>query len=316
MLAIFNVVFPIFALIFLGYLCRKRNILSVNAASELNRFVIYLGLPALLFDSIARLTPADFSNLRFIAVFAIGIAAVFVLTAWIKYRQGAAAGDIIIDSLGTSYANVGFIGIPLCLLAFGRDGMPPAVIAMVMTACLLFAIAIVLLEICLHAEKHIGRSLLKTGKSLIRNPILIAPILGSLVAASGYVLPTGVQQLFKLLGAAASPCALVSLGLFLAQPIEHKQTGSVSLLVGFKLLLHPAITALFAYWILPLPKMWADTALLLSAMPIGTGPFMLAELYRREAALMSRAILISTTTSLVTISLILAWIAHQGVSSA
>src|SRR5450830_1456141 len=134
MLAIFNVVFPVFALIFLGYLCRKRNILSVNAASELNRFVIYLGLPALLFDSIARLTPADFSNLRFIAVFAIGIAAVFLLTVWIKYRQGAAAADIIVDSLGTSYANVGFIGIPLCLLAFGRDGMPPAVIAMVMTA--------------------------------------------------------------------------------------------------------------------------------------------------------------------------------------
>ncbi len=311
MLAIFNVVFPVFALIFLGFLCRKRNILSVNAASELNRFVIYLGLPALLFDSIARLTPADFSNLRFIAVFAIGIVAVFLLTAWIKWRQGAVAGDIIIDSLSASYANVGFLGIPLCLLSFGHDSMPPAVIAMIMTACLLFAVAIVLLEICLHADKHIGRSLLNTGNSLIRNPILIAPILGAIVAASGYALPSGVQQLFKLLGAAASPCALVSLGLFLAQPIARKDgNGSVAMLVGFKLLLHPALTALLAYWILPLPKLWADTALLLAATPIGTGPFMLAELYQREAALMSRAILISTCLSLISISLILAWIAR------
>src|SRR5450830_1225079 len=311
MLAIFNVVFPVFALIFLGFLCRKRNILSVNAASELNRFVIYLGLPALLFDSIARLTPADFSNLRFIAVFAIGIVAVFLLTAWIKWRQGAVAGDIIIDSLSASYANVGFLGIPLCLLSFGHDSMPPAVIAMIMTACLLFAVAIVLLEICLHADKHIGRSLLNTGNSLIRNPILIAPILGAIVAASGYALPSGVQQLFKLLGAAASPCALVSLGLFLAQPIARKDgNGSVAMLVGFKLLLHTALTALLAYWILPLPKMWADTAQLLTATPIGTGPFMLAELYQREAALMSRAILISTCLSLISISLILAWIAR------
>jgi predicted permease len=319
MLAIFNIVFPVFALIFLGFLCRKRDILSVNAASELNRFVIYLGLPALLFDSIARLTPADFSNLRFIAVFAIGIVTVFLLTAWIKWRQGAVAGDIIIDSLSASYANVGFLGIPLCLLSFGHDSMPPAVIAMIMTACLLFAGAIVLLEICLHADKHIGRSLLNTGNSLIRNPILIAPILGGLVAASGYVLPSGVQQLFKLLGAAASPCALVSLGLFLAQPVRRNHANSsdsnhtnssLAMLVGFKLLLHPAITALFAYWILPLPKLWADTALLLAATPIGTGPFMLAELYQREAALMSRAILISTCLSLLSIALILAWIAH------
>jgi len=311
MLAIFNVVFPVFALIFLGFICRKRAILSVNAASELNRFVIYLGLPALLFDSIARLTPADFSNLRFIAVFGIGIVAVFLLTTWIRWRQGAVAGDIIIDSLSASYANVGFLGIPLCLLSFGHAGMPPAVIAMIMTACLLFALAIVLLEICLHADKHIGRSLYNTGRSLIRNPILIAPILGALVAASGYTLPGGVQQLFKLLGAAASPCALVSLGLFLAQPIARQDSqGSVTMLVGFKLLLHPAITAILAYWILPLPKLWADIALLLAATPIGTGPFMLAELYQREAALMSRAILISTTLSLVTISLILAWIAH------
>lgn len=310
MLAIFNVVFPIFALIYLGYVCRTRAILSVNAASELNRFVIYLGLPALLFDSIARLTPADFSNLRFIVVFAAGILPVFFLTALIRYRQGAVAGDIIIDSLGASYANTGFVGIPVCLLAFGHNGMPPAVIATILTACLLFAVAIVLLEICLHADRHIGRSLSNTGKSLLRNPVLIAPICGGLVAANGWAPPDGVQQLFRLLGAAASPCALVSLGLFLAQPVRDRHAGPVHLLVGFKLLLHPFITAVLAYWILPLPKLWADTALLLSAMPIGTGPFMLAELYQREAASMSRAILVSTVMSLGTITLILAWIAH------
>lgn len=312
MLAIFNVVFPIFALIFLGYLCRKRNILSINAASELNRFVIYLGLPALLFNAISGLKPADFANLRFVVVFAIGIVAVFVLTAWIRKRQGAATGDIIIDSLGTSYANVGFIGIPLCMLAFGNEGVPPSVIAMVMTACLLFAAAIIFLEISLHAERHIGRTLKKVAASLLRNPIMIASLLGAIVAASGRSLPVSLSHLFTLLGAAASPCALVSLGLFLAQPLKGKQADTVNLLVGFKLLVHPAITAILAYWILPLPRLWADTALLLSALPIGTGPFMLAELYQREAAAMSRAILISTTGSLLTISLILAWFAHRG----
>ncbi|EJM97455.1 AEC family transporter [Herbaspirillum sp. YR522] len=311
MIAIFNIVFPIFSLILLGWSCRRRKILSDNAASELNRFVIYLGLPALLFDSMSRLSAADFANLRFIAVFAAGVAIVFVLTAWIRIRQQAAAPDVIIDSLGTSYANVGFIGIPLSYLAFGTDGLPPAVIAMVMTACLLFAVAIVLLETCLHVQAGVLRTIGKVGRSLVRNPIMIAPLAGIVVALSGLALPSGVQQLFKILGAAASPCALVSLGLFLAQPPRHGASAPVGLLVAFKLLLQPAITAILAYWVLPLPRLWADSAILLAAMPIGTGPFMLAELYQREVAGMSRAILISTTLSLPTIALILAWIAHR-----
>jgi len=311
MLAIFNIVFPIFSLIFLGWGCRKRNILSAGAASELNRFVIWLALPALLFDSMSRLTAADFANLRFIAVFGIGVAVVFLVTAWLRTRQRAAAPDVIIDSLGSSYANVGFIGIPLCYLAFGHDGLPPSVIAMVMTACLLFAVAIVLLETCLHAQAGLGQTVAKVGRSLLRNPIMIAPVAGIAVALSGAHIPSGVQQLFKILGAAASPCALVSLGLFLAQPVAQRAQASVSLLVAFKLLLQPAVTAVLAYWILPLPRVWADSAVLLAAMPIGTGPFMLAELYQREVTVMSRAILISTTLSLPTIALILAWIAHH-----
>ncbi|MCA1327038.1 AEC family transporter [Herbaspirillum sp. alder98] len=311
MIAIFNIVFPIFSLIFLGWFCRRRKILSNSAASELNRFVIYLGLPALLFDSMSRLSASDFANLRFIAVFAAGVVIVFLLTAWIRIRQKAAAPDVIIDSLGTSYANVGFIGIPLCYLAFGADGLPPSVIAMVMTACLLFAVAIVLLETCLHAQAGVLGTVRKVGRSLLRNPIMIAPLAGIAVALSGLALPSGVQQLFKILGGAASPCALVSLGLFLAQPPREGASAPVGLLVAFKLLLQPAITAILAYWVLPLPRLWADSAVLLSAMPIGTGPFMLAELYQREVAGMSRAILISTTLSLPTIALILAWIAHR-----
>ncbi|EOA04684.1 MULTISPECIES: AEC family transporter [Herbaspirillum] len=311
MLAIFNIVFPIFSLIFLGWICRRRNILSAGAASELNRFVIWLALPALLFDSMSRLTAADFANLRFIGVFAAGVALVFLLTAWLRLRQKAAAADVIIDSLGSSYANVGFIGIPLCYLAFGRDGLPPSVIAMMMTACLLFAVAIVLLETCLHAQAGLGQTVLKVGRSLLRNPIMIAPVAGIAVALSGATIPSGVQQLFKILGGAASPCALVSLGLFLAQPVQRGEGAPVWLLVAFKLLLQPAVTAVLAYWILPLPRVWADSAVLLAAMPIGTGPFMLAELYQREVTAMSRAILISTTLSLPTIAVILAWIAHH-----
>ncbi|WP_200878876.1 hypothetical protein [Caballeronia sordidicola] len=55
-----------------------------------------------------------------------------------------------------------------------------------------------------------------------------------------------------------------------------------------------------------LPALWAKTAVILSALPTGTGPFMLAEFYKREAAVTSSTILFSTVISLVTVTACLA----------
>jgi predicted permease len=46
----------------------------------------------------------------------------------------------------------------------------------------------------------------------------------------------------------------------------------------------------------------------MSALPIGTGPFMLAAMYGRDARVTSRAILVSTVASVLTVSLLVAWI--------
>ncbi len=82
---------------------------------------------------------------------------------------------------------------------------------------------------------------------------------------------------------------------------------AVGRLVGLKLVFQPAITAFLAFRVFDLPAIWAHSALLLSALPIGTGPFMLAQLYGREATVASRAILMSTVLSVVTVSLLIGW---------
>ncbi|WP_296253135.1 AEC family transporter [Pseudomonas sp. UBA4194] len=309
MLAIFNVAFPVFGLILIGFVCRRRNILGPNASTELNRFVIYLGLPSLLFEAMARLGSVEALNLGYILSFALGMAVVFLLTLWLRLRHDAHFIDATVDALGAAYPNAGFLGIPLCLLTFGQQAIAPGVIGVLMTACVLFAIAIIMIETSRQTEKHLGRTLAKVGGSLLRNPIMVAPVLGSLVAWSGVALPTGVQQLFNFLGGAAGPCALVSIGLFLAATESRRADNhTLWMLVAMKLLLQPALTAVLAFWVFDMPPMWAWSALLLSALPIGNGPFMLAALFGREADTMSRAILVSTLLSLVTVSLILAWI--------
>ena len=50
MSAIVNVVLPIFGLILAGYVCRRSGRLGETASNELSRFVVWLALPALLFN--------------------------------------------------------------------------------------------------------------------------------------------------------------------------------------------------------------------------------------------------------------------------
>jgi predicted permease len=168
--------------------------------------------------------------------------------------------------------------------------------------------------------------LLKAGASLARNPLLIAPALGLVVALARGTLPSALIRFTSLLGAAASPCALVTIGLFLAQsrgragdqsqsepaPPPTCGRGRVILgIVALKMWLQPLITGALVFGVFHLPRLWSNAALLLSALPIGTGPFMLAKLYDREAAVTSRAILLSTLLSVITISLVVGWIGHN-----
>ncbi len=306
--AIVNATLPVFALILVGYLAAWRGIMSERETDALNRFVVYMALPALLFQAMVKVSFAELLNINFLASFGGGMMLTFIASFLLDRRARGRLTDASIEGLAASYPNTGFMGIPLCLIAFGPKSLPPAAIASVLVVCLLMAVAIIIIEMDRQQgqKQNWGKILGKVGRSLATNPLLLAPILGLIYAATRLPFPTPVEHFTTLLGGAASPCALVTIGLFLAQSSSSGSRATVGRLVGLKLFLQPAITALLALFMFPMSTLWAHTAILLSALPIGTGPFMLAKLYDREAAVTSRAILITTLGSVVTISALLA----------
>ncbi|AHL73713.1 transporter [Stutzerimonas stutzeri] len=302
MSAVVNVVLPVFALIFLGFICRRTGRMGPSGASELNRFVVWLGLPALLFSVVANSTWEQLWQPGFITAFSVGCLGVFGFTLIYRLMQKLPLADASLDALGASYANTGYIGIPLCMLVLGDEALQPAMVASIIVVCVLFAIALACVETGLHAGQGFSRTLGKVSGALLRNPLVVAPLLGGLWAASGMALPVPLATLLKLVGAAAAPCALVSLGLFLAQPQPGGEVTGVWPLVALKLVVQPLITWYLAFQVFELPTLWAYSALLLSALPTGTGPYMLAEFYGREASRVSRVVLYSTLGSLITLS--------------
>jgi malonate transporter and related proteins len=308
MLSTLLVVLPIFALILAGWLARRTGILGAHATTELNRFVVYLALPALLFDIIANAHWVDLWQPGFIAVFGLSSLLVFALTIAIRLRRPRHLADAAIDGLNAGYANTGFMGFPLALVALGKDALAPTTVATIITVCILFAFAIVLIEVGIQEEKQRTHLAMKVVRSLVRNPLLTAPAAAILFHLTGLNVPAPAENFLKLLSGAASPCALVTLGLFLAEKraAATDNTTATTLLVGFKLVLQPVVAWLLATVVFGLSPLLTHTAVLLAALPTGTGPFMLAEFYRREAHITSKVILASTVLSVLSVSAYLA----------
>lgn len=312
MLSNLLVVLPIFALVLTGWVARRSGALGPHATREVNRLVVYLALPALLFEIMAKADPAEIWQPGFIAAFSAGSAAVFALTLWLRRRQGRPLADAAIDGLNAGYANTGFMGFPLMMAAVGPAAMGATLCATILTVCVLFAGAIVLIESSLQTAARRRDIARKTALSLSRNPLLVAPQLGFAFMLSGLPLPAVADTYLRLLGAAASPCALIALGLFLAESAGRSPSATAGVqitLVALKLIAQPAVTWIVAVPILGLSPSLAHTAVLLAALPTGTGPFMLAEFYQREALLTARIVLITTILSVGTLSAYLA-LAH------
>ena len=303
------VTLPIFGFIATGLFASWLKLLGANATDVLNRFVAYLALPALLFDAISRIRWQDVAYPGFIVSMGGGMAITFSVAVLLGRREGRALADRGIQGLGASFSNAGFMGVPLCKLALGEDSLIPSVLATVLTASVLFGCAISVIESGLQTESSMWRTLLKVGKTLACNPLLVAPAMGALVAISGVSVPIAVGTFVKLLAGAATPCALIALGFFLAERNVRFEPRLIGRLVVLKLVLQPVLTGIMVFYFFHLPPLWAKTALLMSALPTGTGPFILSKHYGREEASTAGTILVSTVLSFATVSALLAWFA-------
>lgn len=314
MSAALSVVLPIFGLVLAGYICRRANIFSSAATSELNRFVVWLGLPALFFDITAGASWEQLSEPFYGALaFTLACVIVFLITFAMRFR-GRGLGETSMEALNASYPNSGYMGFPLGLLVFGPESFPLVTISCIITVCLFFGFTLILLEIAVREETRVLPMVRAVTLSLIKNPLILSPIAGVLFSASGLSMPKGFEAFIDLLGAAASPCALVALGTFMAddREDEERDTPGIVLLTTLKLVAVPALAYVLTYHVFPMPKDMADLTILLSALPTGTGPFMLAEYYKRGAAVTANTILYSTVASVVTISIILYLTGHAG----
>ncbi len=311
--AVIDAVVPVFGLILIGWLASRHGLLGTAASEAINRFVIYLALPALLFVAMARAEIEALTEIEFAVSYGGATLATMLAYIWLSRREGLPNITRTINSMSAGYANTGFMGVPLILMVLGPEALTAIVIIIVLTISLQFALTVIAIEWLRAEGKNLLPVLAKVGLSLLKNPILMAPLLGIASSATGVAPPSAIVGLLDLLADAATPCALLTIGLFLAQPPARSTSPAILQIIFLKLFAHPVIAGVLVFFVFDLPPIWAWTAVLAAALPVGTGPFMLASLYRENPAVSARAILISTIGSVITISLIIAWLNLQSI---
>lgn len=309
MSVVVNVVLPVFAIILAGYLSGKAKLLGSASSEALNKFVYWMALPPVLFLGTARRPLAELLNGPFIGAFLGSMLMVYALGALLgRLLRKEKSQTLCMQGLTASFSNTGYMGIPLFLAYFGADRLAPAILGTVIMSAIMVGIAVVWLEFAASHGHGLGKALGDVGKAIAKNPLIVssaAGVLWSVLLPQGSV-PQPLVTFCELMGAAAGPCALVAIGLFLATRDIKAPVGEIGWLVALKLLAHPLLCWLLIRTLFPMDPFWTASAMILAALPTGALTFVVATQYRIYVERTSAAILVSTVVSVVTLSVVLA----------
>jgi predicted permease len=295
-----NPVLPIFAVLGFGMLFARRGIFDTSAASVLNRFVFYIGAPALLFSLLMSAPLAEFEWQVLTLYFASEMAIYAAGTALARYAFRREWRESLLLGMTACFVNHVFFVLPMARVLYGDAASAPIAAIIVVDTVLIFALTIVALELSAPGG-HSGRKVLAL---LLKHPMLQAIAAGLLVNLLGLALHDGINTFVHFVGAAASPIALFALGIILASTASRGLDKTALSIVGLKVIAHPLLAWLLLSGAATLANpAWSSTALLVAAGPCGAMPFVLGLQYKIDVTTIARAIGYSTLISLLTLAL-------------
>jgi malonate transporter and related proteins len=300
---ILGAVIPVFGLVACGYLAGRLGLVTQASSAALNQFVYAFALPAMLFIAVYRGSLQDIlSGWFLLAVIGATLGTALVGFFLSHYINKGSPAESTMRALNASFANTGYLGIPLVTVAYGERAALPAALATVATNIVSFALAIVCLELFVNPQPGGVRRALS---GVVRSPLIWPIALAIFLVALDVRIPLPLDRFATLLAGAAGPCALFAIGLFVSQLSIRAGAAASWQSSVLKLVLHPLLMALLAFWLLPVDRFWAGVAVVCAALPLGATAFVLAQRYRMLEAETSTGAVISTAVSVLTVSLVM-----------
>lgn len=227
----------------LGAFFRSKQVFPENAAQVLNRFVLYISLPALTLSQIYQLqidksqilVPISMPWLQFIFSFIF----FSLMGKWLKWNSKTTGAIILTAGLG----NTSFVGFPLLEALFGKESLGVGILVDQPGSFLVMS------TLAVAAASYCGGQSVKI-KTFTKRLLYFPPFLALIVAF--FLRQITVDQVFlnvlDTLAATVIPLALIAVGLQLKLHPSVLKTHwrTLSLGLGFKLFLIPLVfTAIY-----------------------------------------------------------------------
>lgn len=310
MVAIFATTFPFFALVLCGYIAVRKRWLPQLAIPGMNSFVLFFGLPCLLYrfgasTPVAQLLdPALFALYLLCALLTVGVAVLFARSRAVDWNNAAFGG------LVAAFPNTGFMGVPLLVTLLGARASGPLIVSLVVDLVVTSSLCIALSRLGQGAS---GQGSIAAARqallAVLRNPLPWAIVLGAAASAASLTLPAPLARSVGMLADAASPVALFTIGAVLARAqmnADGAGWGGAVAGTAVKLVLQPALVFGLG-WVairagLPLdPSAWT-MLVLVACLPSANNVAMLAERYGADTGRIAQVTLASTALSFLTFS--------------
>lgn len=210
---IFSVIFPVFFLLFLGFMSVKIELISKVQITALGAFVIKIALPALLLHALSSKNLHEIWYPSYFFVYATITAVLFTLSFFIGlkfFKNNFTHASVY--SLGASMSNTGLLGAAILTLLIGNEAMVYISLIVIIESVFLIPLMLTLAEIGRQRQANLVSILKSTFTTLFKNPLFLSVLIGMGCAWFKIPVPHLVDQVFAMLGQTASPLALFIIG--------------------------------------------------------------------------------------------------------
>ncbi len=303
MSSVLAVAFPVFAIIAAGLAAGRLEWMSAADSAALNKFVFRFAMPASLFGLTAGATPPGENDLIIALSYGAGAIAVLFGSYFLSQalfpltKQEAGA-----HALASVFGNAVFLGLPIALTIEGWAR--PFVSLMLIEGTIIIALGSALIAPRSNGGAFIARAAGFFAGPL-KNPIIIGMIAGFIYSALGLSFSGPAKTFFDLLGRAAGPAALFSLGVFLAThkfPALKSVAGRTGMIAFFKLAVLPAIALGIAMLLGLEDRAYRGALALFLFVPSAVAAFIMASQYKVYTSETAAAVCVTTILSVLTIS--------------
>jgi predicted permease len=303
MLDVVLVILPVFLLIFLGQVFRRRAFPGEDFWAPAERLVYWVLFPSLLATTLAK---ADFTGLEIwpmTATVVVAILAMTGLTLALKPLLRIDGPAFTSVHQGTVRMNT-YIGLAIAFGLHGTLGLSTAALAVAAIVPLVNVTGVLILTRYGRGASQ-GRAGLLW--QVLRNPLILGCIIGGLLNLTGLGLPPVVGPLLEILTRAALPLGLLCVGAALDLTVA-RAAGQLALIAsGLKLLCLPAFTGI-GLWLLGIDGLAAFIAVLFTALPAAPTSYILARQLGGDATLMANLVTLQTLAAIFTLPLVLSFV--------